>query len=801
MARDVRLALRRIFHTPGFSFCVVFILGSGVGAVAAMSSVLHALAYQPLSIPQPQTLISVTSVDKEGLPRTTPVAAVDRLRSASLAADGWCAPSSTLDAIESGGRVVEASGELMSGDCLSVLRLSPVVGRWFTAEEAPLTGSAQPVMIVTHRLWQRLFGGAPDVLGRVVKIQNISAAVIGVMPESYVGFSQDLHADFILPFNAHRPTPNAARFLGRLKPGHAIEELNGHVQALWPSLLDAVLPPAPTRAQTLAEYRGNGEHFGYGSSVLRRLYEPTVTRLTWLAAALFALVCINVGGLMVSRLSGRAQELATMRALGAGPRRIARLLVIECAVLATAGIAIAVPIGYAVGGAFSALLPIGNLEWDLHTGPDAGLLALVVVACVIVAILFGSVPMAVAATSATKLRSDRTVSRATSRWGQSLLVAQVASAVVIVFAGGLLFRSFANLRGVDRGYVREGLLSLRLSANPAGYQDLDPTAYYPALLEQLASLPTVESAAMARYFGTINSRPFDQPVAFAGSAGAITTAMTEFVSPGFFATAGVPLLRGRDFGWTDRPDTAAVAVISESLARVLAPDGDVIGPAIRHGVLPGTSRLEIVGVVGNVSFGNFRDTGVRAIYLPAIQQRETTFATVHIRTSGTPMALAPQASEAISRMGREHVRSAHAEDVLFTNSIVAERMGVMVSGNAAAFALMISGIGLFALMSNAVHKRTREIGIRLAVGATPAAVSALIIREAMRLILIGLAAGLPMSVGAASLLSALLFGVTSTDAITLAGSAVALVAAGAVGAAGPTLRAVRVDPTTALRAE
>ena len=801
MLRDLRLALRRVLQARGFSIAVVLILGAGVGTVAAMASVLYALAYRPVSLPEPETLVAVSSVNPQGAVRPTPLAAVDHLRRSQLAADGWCAYSSTLDAIESQGRVVESNGELLSSDCLSILRVTLPMGRWFSPEEAPLDGPGRPVTIITNELWHRLFDGAPDVLGRSVRIQDVSATVIGVMPPEYRGFSQDLHPEFILPFNAHRTSSGAGRFIGRLRPDQTVEELQLQVGAIWPSVLDSVLAPSPTRAQMLAEYRGNAESLTYGLSTLRGLYTPTVTRLTWLAAALFALVCVNVGGLMVSRISSRSIELATMRALGAKPLRVMRPIAAECAILAVASTSLGVPIAVAAADRFAALLPIGNLPWDLSTGPDVSVLSVVVIACVSAAILVGAAPALIVCRGARQLRTDRTVVRATNHWAQALLVVQVAATVVLVFAGSLLFRSFSNLRSVDRGYVKERLLSLRLSANPSGYRDFDAATYYAALIERLEELPGVQSVALARYFGTINGRSFDQPVSIAGSSAAVTTGMIEYISPGFFATTGVPLLRGRDVAWTDTPDNPPVAVVSDAFARALSADGDVIGRVIKHGSLAATSRLQIVGIVGNVSFGNFRDTNVRAIYLPAIQQRETAFATVHARTTGAPMALARQLSDAIVAMGREHVRSTHAEDILFTNSIVAERMGVIVSSVAAALALVVSCIGLFALMSHTVHRRTREIGIRLAIGASAGSVSSLILGEAMWIVLIGLAVGLPLAVGSVSLLSSLLFGIGVADVSTLAASAAVLMLAAAIGAAQPAWRAVRVDPATALRAD
>jgi ABC-type antimicrobial peptide transport system permease subunit len=292
----------------------------------------------------------------------------------------------------------------------------------------------------------------------------------------------------------------------------------------------------------------------------------------------------------------------------------------------------------------------------------------------------------------------------------------------------------------------------------------------------------------------------EQPVGFAAQTESPFSGSTEYVSPGFFATAGVLLLRGRDFAWTDTPAGTPVAVISESLARALASEGDVLGRVIRHGTSPATARLQIVGVVGNVSMGNFRLTDPPMIYLSSIQARETAFATVHIRTEGPPMLLARPASEVIASFGREHVRGAYSE-VLFTNSIVAERMGSIVSTAAAGLALVISCIGLFALMAHSVQRRTREIGIRLAIGATPAAVSRAVFRDALTLVAAGAALGIPAAISATSIVSTLLYGVTSTDGTTLVGSMVLMICTAGLAAALPARRAVRVDPATALRSE
>ena len=249
------------------------------------------------------------------------------------------------------------------------------------------------------------------------------------------------------------------------------------------------------------------------------------------------------------------------------------------------------------------------------------------------------------------------------------------------------------------------------------------------------------------------------------------------------------------------PSAPRVAVVSESLARSLAPDGDVVGRVIRYGTSPATARLTIVGVAGNLSLGNFRQNAVRIVFTPAIQAGETAFATLQVRTDGDPMRLAQAATAAVIGLGRETVSKASTVDELFGNGVVAERMGATITSVGAGLSLILACLGVYALLAHSVARRTREIGIRIAVGATPAAVSRMVVGDAVRLVLAGLALGLPAAVGAASILRALLYKVTTTDGATLAAAAALLLAAAVAASVHPAIRAFRVDPATTLRAD
>ncbi|MBY0497251.1 MAG: ABC transporter permease [Cyanobacteria bacterium] len=800
MLQDLRLGFRRVRHSIGFSFAVIIILSIGVAAATTMGSVLYALAYRPLTLPDAGKLVTVGSYDQQHFARTTPLTTVDHLRRADLPVDGWCAQSSTLDAVESGGRILEANIDMAITDCQRVIGVAPILGRWFTSEETPLTGSGAAVVVITDRFWKRMFDSASDVVGKTVRIRDINATVIGVMPPLYEGFSADTISDFIIPFNAHRPASGSSRYIAKLHDGVSLATLRAQVKTMWPALLEAVMPQGPTREQSLKEWSGDAERITGGFSILRRLYAEPVRRMTLLTVALLTLVMVNVGGLMIARLSGRVSEISAMRAMGASTGRIVLPLATEGVILALLGTMLSVPLAIGASSRFSALFPSGNMPWTIKTTPDTVVFAAVSGGFIVLALVISIVPIWLVARRPAKLRASRSVSRASSRWAQAFLIAQVAVTLALVFTCGLVVRSFYDLQSVDRGFRADHLLTLRLSANPGGYKDMDAASYYRSLVQRMQSLPGVQAAGLARYFGTINTTLPGSPVGFADRTDTITSAAMDFVSPGFFQTIGVPLQQGRDLQWTDLPSTPKVVVVSETVARALDPTGNVIGRVIRYGTTPAYAQLQIVGVIGNISIGNLRRTADPMIYTSSLQVGETAFGTLHMRTTPPPMELANAASAALASMGREHTLGVY-DDVLFGNSVVAERMGTAVSGIVATLAVIVSCIGLFALLSHTVERRTREIGIRVAVGASPAAVSQFLLRHALVLVAVGIAIGIPGALFATSLVRSLLFGVSDKDIPTLAMTIGVLGVASLAAAVQPILKAIRLDPVIALRSE
>jgi predicted permease len=506
-------------------------------------------------------------------------------------------------------------------------------------------------------------------------------------------------------------------------------------------------------------------------------------------------------GLLATKVASHRNEILVMRSLGASNWRIVRQMLAEAFIVACLACGVGVVIAFAGTRAFRALLPWGNMPWTIEFTPDIRILAAVAGACLVVTLLITIVPAWLATRAERVVQSSRTVTRGASRWSDVMLMGQLAATVVLVFACGLLVRSFTGLANVDRGFDDGRLLSVRLLPAPGGYQNLKQQEYYVQLLQKFAVLPGVESAGFARYFGTINAQLPLQPIALVSSTPVNAAGAMEYVSPNFFSTVGIPVLRGRDVAWTDLPDTTKVALVSESLAHDLDANGDVVGRSIDFASNAQRQRFQIIGIVGNISLGNYRENDVKLVFVPALQANQATYPIFHLRTSGEPLALVGPVSKIVQAAGREYVqRAAHVDDI-FSNGLVAERMGAVVSLGAATLGVVLAALGLYALLAHSVAMRTREIGIRMAVGAAPRSIRALILRHMLGLVFGGVVVGVPAALMGSAVLQSLMFGLSTTDRVTLAGAVVIVVVVGAAASAAPAVRASRVDPVRLLRAE
>jgi predicted permease len=800
MLHDLVTSFRRAVRTPLFSLTLVAILGMGIGATTTMVSVLDTLLWRPVAMPQTNELVAITTVLPDGARRGLPLASAERVTRSALPVDAWCAYSNSSFATRVEGHMLPVGGALMSAGCVDVTRVAPVMGRWFTAAEAPVNGRGQALAVISDSYWQRMFNRAPDVLGRAISLNEGTVTVIGVLPASFSGFEKDLATDIITPFGVFRPAAGIWYALGRLRPRVSLDALRAQATALWPDIIKdtAVAAPDPKEA---AQLQVQVQSAAAGFSLFARLYAPTLRSVTTLAVLLLLLTCINASGLLGAKVASHRNEILIMRSLGASGLRVVRQMLAEVFILAGVACGVGVVIAYAGTRAFSTLLPWGNIPWTIAFTPDMRILAAVGGACLLVTLLITSVPAWLATRVQRVAQSSRTVTRGTARWTNTMLIGQLAVTVVLVFACALVVRSFTSLVNVDRGFNHQRLLSVRLLPAPGGHQNLKQQQYYPQLLEKFAALAGVESAGFARYFGTIPTQLPQQPITLVATTPMRTAGATEYVSPNFFSTVGVPVLRGRDVAWTDLPDTTKVALVSESVARALEANADVVGRSIDFGPNTQSQRFQIVGVVGNISVGNYRQNDAKLVYLPALQANQATYPTFHLRTSGAPLALVGRVTEIVQAAGREYVQRAAQVDDMFWNGLVIERMAAVVSTAAATLGVLVAALGLYALLTHSVAMRTREIGIRIAVGAAPRSIRALILRHMLGLVLGGVVVGVPAALMGSTVLQSLMFGLSTTDGVTLAVAVGIVVVVGAAASVVPAVRASRVDPVRLLRAE
>ena len=808
--QDLRHALRHLRRSPTFALGAILTLGLGIGVSAAVFSGLNALVLRPAPIKDPSRLIGAWAINALGQHMTTLAPVADLLQDGPL--ESACAYNSSSAGVEANGIPVYAAVEMVSHRCFATLGVVPLLGRVFTAEEAPAGRPGTRVVVIGYDFWQKVFGGAPDVVGRSFPTDGDSVTVIGVMPRGFRGMRVDDAVDIIAPFGTVIPASRADRILatyilGRLRPGVTLEAVRAELAARWPSMMDRLIPStlSPAEQRNLRDVSIRVDAVGTGFSVLRARYEQALWMGSALTLGLLLLACVNVGGLALSRVVARGGELALRTALGASRLRLARQLLLEILAVAGAGTILGIGVAWVAVKPIAWALPFGGLQPTLNIAPDARVLVVTALAGLLTGLLASLLPVWLASRRDTlQLHSDRTVA-ARSRPGRALLVVQVALSVALLMGAGLLTRSLYLLFSNHPGFDGTTILSARLRPLPGAYRDPafnNGVNYYPVLLERLGALPGVRSVGYARAFGNADRDDTGRsPIGFVGTPPGDLTAQLDLVSPGFFETISIPILQGRGPRWSDAPDAPVVAFVSASLARALG--GDVIGKHVwfAFGANPQFRDVEIVGVVGDASLGNLRSPAPPVFYGVATQLGAAGYSTLQIAASGDPWQIVKPLQDALRGLGREYAYSITTLDKRLQQNAVNERMAATLAIPVAALTALLAFVGVYSLFAYAVVRRTREIGVRLAVGAAPGAVLRMVLRESVTLTAIGIALGIPAGIIASRGLRAVLFGVSESDPLVATSVAVLFLVLTIAAVLSPARRAAHLDPVAALRAE
>ena len=811
--QDLRYSLRMLARSPGFTAVAVLTLALGIGANAAIFSVVNAVLLKPLPFKAPGQLVSIYSkFPSLGFDHfwVSPPEYLELRQMAHSFADvgGYRNTSVNISGAE---RPLRVDAARATATVLSTLGVPAERGRWFTAaEDQPNAGA---VVLLGHDLWRRAFGGDPHVLGRRIQVAGADTTVVGIMPPGFQIGGQKVEAWMPMQLGPLDPTRRGNHFLslvGRLRPGVTVQQARAEMAGIlerWKSLV-----PAGQHAPTPDKH----------PMAIVPLLDETVgdarpaLRLLWGAVGFVLLIaCANVANLQLARAEGRQREIAVRTALGAGRARLLRQFVTESVLLALLGGGLGLALAVFGVRALVAADP-DSIPRLAEIGVDPRGLVFTLLVSLASGIAFGLAPAAHARAGvfagALKEGGLRTTAGAArQRLRRGLVVAEVTLAAMLVIGGGLLLRSFWRLQQVDPGFRPAGLLAFELSLPQAAYpQPPQVTAFMERLVDRLAALPGVRTAALVeglppRREVDANDTDFEgMPMDPKGPPHNVD--FWQVASRDYFTAMGIPLVAGRFFGPQDGAQGGLVGVINETMAHTFWPRANPIGRRVK-GSGTDTRWVTIVGIAHDVKQqGLDHKTGTELYFLApqtpaALDYSPRTFHVV-LRASGDPLALAGPAQDAVRALD-PGLPVAHLQTMeqAIHQSMARPRFLTLLVLLFAAVALALAAVGTYGVLSYSVEQRTQEIGVRMALGAEVRGILGMVLRQGLGLVAAGLALGLGFAVALRRVLASVLFGVSPTDPLTFAGVAAFLAFAAAAACYLPARRAARVAPAVALRHE
>ena len=812
--------LRRLSRTPMFTAATVVTLAVAVGANTAIFSVIEGVLLKPLPYPRPEELVGVwhtaPSINIKELPASPSMYFIYREQSRAFQDIGLY-----------NGNSVNVTGVaepeqlwvmLVTDGTLPILGVPPLLGRWFNPADT-LPGGAETVLL-THGYWQRKFGGDPAIVGKTIRVDGTPREVIGVMPERF-RFLDEGVPPLILPFKLDRSKTGLGDFsyeaVARLKPGVTLAAANADVARMIPIVNRSFPAPPGLSLKLLEEVR-----IGPNVRPLKQVVVGDVGKLLWVVMGGIGMVlliaCANVANLLLVRAEGRQQEIAVRAALGATRGRIAADLLFESLILGVAGSAIGLGLAYGALRVLVAMAPAG-LPRLSDIGIDGPVLLFTLAVSLLTSLLFGAVPVLkyAGARLLSGLRDGaRTLGQSRERHQARsvLVVVQVALAVVLLISSGLIIRTFRALTAVHPGFAGPaGIQTLRLTIPDAEVPEPERVVrMQEEILRRIAAIPGVSSVGSGTGVpmdGGISRNPiFAQDRTYLDSQ-LPPLRQFRFVSPGYFRTLGTPLIAGRDFTWTDIYSKRPVAIVSENMAREYWQDRDgALGKRIRMSTTD--DWCEIVGVVADVHSEGVSKDAPTAVNWPIFMRRfwdeepmvrrSQTYA-IRSSRAGTESFLKEIRRAVWSVNANLPLADVHTLDYFYRKSMARTSFTLVMLAVAGGMALLLGIVGLYGVLAYSVSQRTREIGIRMALGAERRELTLIFVRHGLLLAAAGVTCGLGAALGLMRLMSSLLFRVGPLDPVTYGAVSLGLIATAMLASYLPSRSAAGVDPVEALRAE
>ncbi|MCI0486611.1 MAG: ABC transporter permease [Blastocatellia bacterium] len=812
LLQDLRYGLRMLIKNPGFTAVAVLSLALGIGANTAIFTLVDNVLLRPLAVEEPDRLALVLSSRPKDLNYNFSYPLYRDMRDQNNVFSDLLAYSRVDLNLSEGDQTERIEGEIVSGNYFSALGINPTPGRAFLPEEDRTPG-AHPVAVISYGLWQRRLGSDPGIIGKSLKLSGYDFTVIGVAPEGFDGIYLGNRAEIWVPMMMQQQVES--RFgellnesgsswlyiIGRLKPGIDLAQGEAGLQPLYRHIQETHNRPLEDQI-TLRSGR-------QGHSTLPGDLSLSLWLLMGGVGLVLLIACANIANLLLARSAARSKEIAIRLAIGAGRGRLVRQLMTESLLLALLGGAGGIILAFWSTDLLAALLPndsFAPVELDLAL--DARVLGFAFLLSLVTGILFGLAP----ALNASRPDLVATLKEETARFGRGsrrfglrnlLVVMQVALSLLLLVGAGLFVRTLQNLRGLDLGFDNRNILLMSVDLSKQGYTRERGQEFYRQLIERAGSLPGVRSVAWA-------SVP---PVNAGGSRATVDiegyTPQTDeemelnflTIGPGYFQTLGIPIVRGREFNEQDKPGTPGGFIINETMAHRYLPGQDPLGKRISMSG-PDGPFLEIVGVVADSKYRSMRERPRPSYYIPMSRAIFLRMAVLHVHTDGDPKALIAAVGNEVRALDKDlPVYNVKTLSDQLDQALGEERLATTLSSLFALLALLLAAIGIYGVMAYSVGRRTREIGIRMALGAQKGDVLRLVLGESLILVLVGIAIGLGAAFYVTRSLESLLYEVSATDPLTFASISLLLVVVALAAAYLPARRAAKVDPMTALRYE
>jgi len=816
LLKDIRYGARLLFRNPAFSAIAVLSLALGIGANTAIFSVVQQLLASPFPVEQPNQLVSVFTTDRRN-PGNLPLSHLNfkDVRGQNTSFSDVAAVAFTqVNYLGEGGAAEQLATQVVSANYFDVLGAKPALGRTFRAEEDAAPGSG-PVTIISYGLWDRRFGKDPSILGRTLSLNRQPFTVIGVAAEGFNGTIVFAAPDLWVPMSMHDVVQPGFTWyeqrrglfilpFGRLKPGVTLGQVQANLRTIGSRLEQdypndnqgrsfAALPLLDAR---LNPQGGRGGPIVQGSVMLMVI-----------VGVVLLIACANIANLLLARASAREKEIAVRLAIGARRGRLVRQLLTESVLLALVGGAVGLLVGYwtldLIRSAPIQLPP--NFLRQIDINPRVMIFTALL--SLLTGVLFGLVPaLRASKPDLVPVLKNETVpvvggQRGWFRWvtlRQVLVVGQVALSLIALIAAGLFLRSLQQIQEINPGFDTTHVLAARLNLGREGYTEEQGFQFHDRLLERAASLPGVTSVAIAQ------NLPFQGGIArsvlLEGSEASEqdrTLVQVNVISPGYLQTVGIPVLEGRDFTAQDTANTPLVVVVNETMAQKFLPKGSAVGRRFRF--FGDRADTTIIGMARNAKYNGLVEQPQPFIYQP-MRQAYSPAVNLLVRTRGDATQLAPATRALIGQLDprlsilRLQTLGEQVELVLAPNRVIVTLLAVF-----GILALLLAAVGLYGVASYSVTQRTREIGIRMALGAPRTSVMRMVLSQAIVLVAAGVFAGLAVAALLAQSIRGLLVGVQPTDPITFVLTAAVLVCIAVLASYFPARRAMRIDPLVALR--